>query len=59
MLTFGFDFSFYDPTNTYGMMDDIIAFINKRSDKFKFVYSTVGRYLKEVKSEYISKKISL
>ena len=50
-IPFGNDFAFYNPQDTYGLMDDIIQFINNNTDRFNFVYSTVEDYLSAYKKE--------
>ena len=59
LVTWGYDFAYFDAFNTFGLIDDVIAFMNVHSDKFTFVFSTVNDYLVAVQSEFVSEKIQL
>jgi hypothetical protein len=54
-VTWGYDFAYFDANNTFGLIDDIVTFMNKRGASLKFVFSTVDNYSKAVRSEYSSK----
>lgn len=51
MMTFGYDFTFYDAPNTFGLMDDIIDFLKYESPRLKFIYSTASKYLSSIEAE--------
>ena len=36
LFTFGYDFGFWDAENTYGVLDDAIALIKNKTNKFVF-----------------------
>lgn len=60
LVTWGYDFGFYNATHTFGLIDDIMAFLSTRDDaKFTMRYSTVDNYTKSVREELVSKEIQL
>lgn len=60
LVTWGFDFGYYDAINTYGLIDDVVAFLNERvAGAIEFKFSTVKDYSTAVKKEFESKKIKL
>ena len=58
LVTWGYDFAFWDATNTFGLIKDIMGFLQVHAgDIFDLKFSTVGTYLKEVKQELAQKQI--
>jgi Glycosyl hydrolases family 38 N-terminal domain len=60
LVTWGYDFAYFDAINTFGLIDDIIAFMKEKApDTFEFRYSTVSDYSRAVRKEFETKKLQL
>ncbi len=58
LVTWGYDFGFWDAKNTYGLLEDIMGYIRvHHSDIFEVKYSTVSGYLEAVRQELKSKEL--
>ena len=45
MITWGFDFAYWDAKNTYGLISDIFGFLEVQKANFDIKHSTVSEYL--------------
>lgn len=60
LVTWGYDFAYFDAINTFGLIDDIIAFLNQKAPGiFDFRFSTVSDYSAAVKQEFQDKQLTL
>lgn len=48
LVTWGYDFCYYDANNTFGLIDDIIEFLQEKKVNLNLVYSTVENFTKSV-----------
>ena len=59
LVTWGFDFAYWDAENTYGLLSDIIAYLSAQEANFDIKHSTVGENLAAVQQEIQQKNINL
>ena len=59
MWALGEDFSFYRPDVNYDIMDYLITWVSQRTDRFTFVYSTVGNFHSSVLQDISERDITL
>jgi hypothetical protein len=45
MLMWGFDFAYWDAENTYGLIEDVIDYLQAEKVSFDIKHSTVSEYL--------------
>jgi hypothetical protein len=46
LVTWGYDFAYFDANNTYGLIDDIMIFLSRRG--LNLMYSTVHNFTRAV-----------
>ncbi|TNV84420.1 hypothetical protein FGO68_gene5674 [Halteria grandinella] len=60
LVTWGYDFAYFDAKNTFGLITDIMAFLSKRGDvQFDMAFSTVENFTQAVIKEFEEKSIEL
>ena len=59
LVTWGFDFAYWDANNTYGLLTDIMAYFNAQGVSFDMKHSTVSEYLEAVQQEIKEKEVNL
>jgi hypothetical protein len=60
LVTWGYDFAYWDASSTFGLIKDIMGYIQTRhGDIFDIKFSTVSDYLSAVKKEISEKQIKL
>lgn len=60
LVAWGYDFAYYDANNTFGLIDDIMAFLRARDDvPFDLYFSTVQNFTHSVREEMQRKQMEL